>query len=130
MDNIRYFDAAEANRTAEETRANRREQKFDKVAHSDFFNQVISEIKAQAVDGNNNAAFTPMPEEFYAEKVADGRVPSHEECHFSAEDKEVFDVLESMMGYKIRFENGFPALFADPHDEPFKVSIDYVNVYW
>lgn len=130
MDNNKYFDAATANKTAEAIRSSRREQKFDKVAQSDFFNEVIKEIKTQAADGKNQAVFTPMPFEFYSDKVADGRIPSDEERHFSPDDKNVFDVLESMMGYKVRFEDGFPAIFEDPHGEPLKVGINYVNVYW
>ena len=130
MENNKYFDAATARNTANAIRDSRKTQKFESVASSDFFNEVIEEIKAQASDANNSAAFSPMPSEFYAESVEAGKVPSYEDCHFDEDKKAVFDVLESMMGYKVRFEKSFPAVFADPHGEPFKVNIDLVNVYW
>lgn len=130
MENNKYFDAATARNTANAIRESRKAQKFDDVASSDFFNEVIEEIKAQASDANSSAQFSPMPSEFYAESVKSGNVPKYEDCHFDEDRKAVFDVLESMMGYKVRFEKSYPAVFADPYDEPFKVNVDLVNVYW
>lgn len=124
------FDAARARKTAEVTRQIRRREKFEEMAATELFAKVINEITEQATDGKNSAEFTAMPYEYYNDTVKSGHIPDDSDCHFSAKDKEVFDVLESMMDYKVHYESHFPAMFETPTGELLKVDIDLVKVYW
>ncbi len=124
------FNAEDARKTAEAIRQIRRRKKFEEIAETELFVKVMDEIIEQANDGKNSAEFTAMPYEYYSDTVKSGHIPDDSDCHFFAEDKEVFDVLESMMGYKVYYENHFPAMFETPTGELLKVDIDLIKVYW
>lgn len=106
-----------------------KEERFKQVQTYGYFDTVMKDIEKAANDGKNSVDFYPHISDFYDAIIQSGGVVPAKEKDFTNQQKEIFDVLEETLGFKVTRNSNYQVTYFRGIDQ-IDIIISKYSIYW